>query len=135
MIDKRIMDSNLFNVENPSKFKLIFITQKGHLTGKIMKGMDFRQPKIIEELKVKLEEKNEIGDVIIIKNNVFVIYRKHYNSRVDGQQFEKILKKALPSLSGMQFKTTNEDLPQFQKIILKYLPDIEYRESSEWPHK
>ena len=101
-----------------------------------MKGMDFRLPRIVEELKVKLEEKNEIGDVIIIKNNVFVIYRKHYNSRVDeGNNLKKILKKALPSLSGMQFKTTNEDLPQFQEIILKYLPDIEYRESSEWPHK
>lgn len=135
MIDKRIMESNLFNVESPSKFKLVFITQKGHITGNIMKGMDFRLPRTVEKLKEKLEEKNEIGDVIIINNSVFVIYRKHYNSRVSEQEFEKVLKKALPSLSGMQLKTTNEDLPQFQKIILKYLPDIEYRESSEWPHK
>ena len=35
MIDKKNNGFKpYFNVESPSKFKLIFITQKGHLTGK-----------------------------------------------------------------------------------------------------
>lgn len=129
---ERIKKDNLFNIHSPRRYTLAFITQGGHISGKVMKGIKFRLPNIIEELKLKIKENNNIGEVIKIGSVIFVVYRKHYNSRVSLEQFENILSEVSEELNKYKLKTTNEDLPQFRELIEKHLPNIEYRYSSEW---
>lgn len=132
-INKKINDSNLFNLEESKKKILVFTTQAGHLSGVIMKAIDFRLPTRIEVLKDELKINNEIGRVIETDYVVFIVLRKHYNSKVTEKQFQEILLKALPKLEGIQLKTTNEDWKQFEHIVKSAIPSIEYRESSAWP--
>ena len=130
-----IRDSNIFNLETPRKKILVFITQGGHLSGKIMKGIDFRLPKVIEELKEELSKDNSIGRIFEIRDIIFVIYKKHYNTKITSDQFNKLLQKSSSILNNYKLKITNEDWPSFKDIIIQNIPDIEYRESSEWPYK
>lgn len=126
---------NFFELENPKLNMLVFITQGGHKTKTLMKNIEFRTPKRIEKLhEILKNNKTEIGDVIFIDDVVFVILRKHYVSKVSEKEFERVILEALPKLEHLNLKTTNEDWPEFQNIILKYIPNIELRESSEWPY-
>lgn len=130
-----IRDNNVFNLETPRKRILAFITQGGHLSGKIMKGIEYRIPKAIIKLKEELQKDNSIGRIIEINDIIFVIYRKHYNSKVTVDKFDKFISDLEPELNKYKLKITNEDLPQFKEILEKYIPTIEYRASSEWPYK
>ena len=126
--------SNVFNLEPENKKVLAFITQGGHISGQIMKGIEFRLPARIEQMREILNKNNKIGDVIELDYVVFVVVRKHYNTKLTEKTFEEALVKALPNLSHLLLKTTNEDWPQFEHIIKKHIPNIEYRESSDWPY-
>ena len=128
-----IRKNNLFNIEQPHRKILAFVTQGGHLSGQVMKNIDYRLPARIEKMKTILVEQNEIGSVIETDYVVFIVLRKHYNTKMSEKTFEDVLVKALPNISDILLKTTNEDWPQFEHLIRKYIPTIEYRLSSEWP--
>ena len=98
-----------------------------------MKGIDYRLPARIEQMKTILPQNNKIGDVIETDYVIFIVLRKHYNTKMSEKTFEDVLVKALPNISDILLKTTNEDWPQFEHLIRKYIPTIEYRLSSEWP--
>lgn len=129
-----IRDSNIFNLETPRKKILVFITQGGHLSGKIMKGIDFRLPAVITKMKEELANDNSIGRVFEIRDIIFVVYKKHYNTKLTTAQFDKFLEKIAQQLNQNNLKITNEDWPNYKDVIIKYIPTIEYRESSEWPY-
>ena len=122
---------NVFEYE-PKKHILVFTTQSGHVTGELMKQIKFRSPEVISKLHEKISESAEIGDVFVIKGYVFVITRKHYNSRIKNEDFEVLMNKVAPQLSKYTLKTTNEDYPKLREIIENYLPDIEYCDTSAW---
>lgn len=125
---------NLFEIEYPRKKILAFVTQGGHVSGEIMKNIEFRMPKVIEQFKKRASDGLEIGDVLILQDCVFVVYKKHYNSKILKEKFEIILNKVAPELNEFSLKTTDEHLPEFKDLILNYLPDIEFRKTSKWDY-
>lgn len=121
---------NLFEIETPRKKVLAFITQGVHLSGDIMKAINFRNPRVIEKLK-KNKENYKTGDVIEIDNYIFVVYKKHFNSRIDEKDFENLLKN-ISFISPDELKTTNEHLSEFEDLIKYRLDGIEFRETVRW---
>lgn len=132
---ERIRDDNLFNFESPRRRILVFITQAGHISGHIMRGIAYRRPTAIEELQKELEKDNTIGRVIYIDHFIFVIYRKHYNSKVSLKEFERIISPIANEINEFPLKRTLEDMTQYKDLVDKYFPSIEYRYSSEWPYE
>lgn len=127
--------SNLCYLGEGNPKTLVFVTQKGHISGKIMKSIQHRLPKEIEQLKKELETGSNIGRIIETNNVFFVVYRKSYRTKVSREQFEELLKTVSVQLKPHKLKTTNEDIPQFYDLVCKYFPDIDFRTSSEWPFK
>lgn len=123
--------NNIFVYDNSSKV-LAFITEKGHVSGNIMKGIEFRSPKVIDSLRNWIEDKRGFGDIFVSDYVVFVVYRKHYNSKVTDKDFETLLQKVTPQLQSHNLRITNEDLPQFKNLITQYLPNVTYYERSNW---
>ena len=127
--------TNVFTLETPKKQTLAFTTQGGHISGELMKNINFRRPEIIQEFKKLVLTNNNIGSVIEVKGYFFIVIRKHYNSKVDETTFRKAISLALSQISGGEnFKTTNEDWPQFQSVIKELIPNIEFRDRSGWPN-
>lgn len=120
--------TNIFRWE-PHLQTIAFTTESGHLSGILMKNIQYRRPEIIEELqRIVKETSPRIGDVITIKNYSFVILRKHYNNKITEKTFSDALHKAFPSLEHFSgFKTTDEDFPRFVEILKAILPKIEIR--------
>jgi hypothetical protein len=123
--------SNLFTFDKERKI-LAFITEKGHISGNIMKGIDFRMPRAINELNNWMQDSRGFSDILITDHVVFVVYRKHYNSKVNDKDFTKLLDKVAPQLQDYKLRITNEDLPQFKNLITQYFPNIIYYERSNW---
>lgn len=128
---KQLFTRENFN-DRPLKKIVAFITQGAHVSGKIMKQIEFRDPDVIIELKNKIANNSNIGDVIAIGAYVFVVYKKHYNTKMNTEKFEAALKIAAPIINKYKTKITNEDWPDYKELILQYIPSIEYRETSEW---
>jgi hypothetical protein len=128
---KQLFTRENFN-DRPLKKILAFTTQGGHVSGKLMKQIEFRSPEVIDKLKDKISQGNSIGDVIVIDTFIFVVYKKHYNTKMNRDKFEAVLKIAAPNINKYRTKITNEDWPDYQDLILQYIPSIEYRETSEW---
>ena len=122
---------NVFEYE-PKKHILAFTTQSGHVTGDLMKQIKFRSPDTIVKLQQRISNGAEIGDIFVIGCYVFVVLRKHYNSKIKNEDFEVLMNKITPELSEYTLKTTNEDYPKLREIIENYLPDIEYCDTSAW---
>ena len=76
--------SNVFVYDKESKI-LAFITEKGHISGNIMKGIEFRMPRVITQLQNWIQDSRGFGDILVLDNVVFVVYRKHYNSKVNDR--------------------------------------------------
>jgi hypothetical protein len=123
---------NLFTYKDLDQKFLVFATLGGHLSGTLMKNIDYRLPKEIQKFKDWLDEGRSIGDVFISKYVVFFVFRKHYNSKVKEDQFEALLKQNTDQLKSLKIATTNEDLPQYKELIQKHIPNIEYRDTSKW---
>lgn len=123
---------NLFTYKDKNQKFLVFATLGGHITGTIMKNIDYRMPQEIERFKSWLAEGRSIGDVFVSKFVVFFVYKKHYNSKIKNDQFETLLEKKTEFLKPLKLATTNEDLPQFKEMIKKHIPNIEYRDTSKW---
>jgi len=122
---------NVFIYEKHKK-TLAFIDLKGHLSGRLMKNIDYVQPRVIEELKKTiLESGNEIGKIIQIRDYVFVTIRNHYNSKVDLNKFKTIMQKLEPQNI---YKTTAENYTECLDVIKEVdLPyTLEVYETSEW---
>lgn len=119
---------NVFTWETNKKI-LAFIDIDGHLSGSLMKNIDFRQPRIISELKEHIAKNgNSIGNIINISNYTFVTVRKHYASKVDLKKFEEMI--ALLD-SNQTYKTTGENYTECLPFLAKY-SNIEIYESSSW---
>jgi hypothetical protein len=122
---------NIFIYEQNKK-TLAFIDIKGHLSGKLMKNIEYVQPRVIKELKqVILESGNEIGKIIVVDNYVFLTVRNHYNSKVDLTKFKDTITQLEPN---QIYKTTGENYTECLDIIKDVnLPyTLEVYETSEW---
>ena len=124
--------TNVFDIGLKRKHILAFITQGGHVSGELMKQIKFRSPTTITKLQEHITNGVEIGDVFVIGYYVFVVIKKHYNSRIKKEQFEIIMNDVAPRISHFSLKTTNDDYEDFKEIIENYLPDIEYCDTGEW---
>ena len=114
----------LFKYE-PNKTTLAFTTLGGHLSGTLMKNINFIAPDKIAKMK---EEVKEIGQMIFISDYCFVVLRKHYNTKVKIDHFKAILNN-LPK--DKVYKTTQEDFSELWDEI--EIPDyIEIYKSSNW---
>ena len=122
---------NVFIIESPRKRTLAFATSGGYITGKLLKQIDFRQPNVIKQYK-QLAQNSKIGDVLCVNGYVFVLVKKHYANKLTEKDFTKILKDNADKLNEYELKTTNDDYPQYKELILKYIPNLEYRETGEW---
>lgn len=123
---------NLFEYKDKEQKFLVFATLGGHLSGTIMKNIDYRLPKEIERFKNWLAQGRSIGDVFVSKYVVFFVYKKHYNSRVKDDQFEALLKQNSDQLKSLKIATTDEDLAQYKEMIQQHIPNLEYRDTSKW---
>lgn len=123
---------NLFTYKDRDQKFFVFATLGGHTSGTIMKNIDYRMPQEIKRFKDWLAEGRSIGDVFVSQFVVFFVYKKHYNSKVNSNQFEQLLKEKSDFLKSYKLATTSEDLPQYKEMIKQYIPHIEYRETSKW---
>ena len=119
------MNSYLFKYE-PEKTILAFTTLGGHISGTLMKNLNFVAPAKIKRMRERVEE---IGQCILVDNVMFVVLRKHYNTKVSHDQFKMALNN-LPK--DRLYKTTKEDfITQWNSVpVADY--GIEIYESSQW---
>ncbi|MFW5889575.1 MAG: hypothetical protein ACOCUD_04260 [Bacillota bacterium] len=124
---------NVFHIIDPEEMILAFTTKGGHVSGNLMKGIEFREPDVIKELKHRTKLKTKIGDVIRIRNYYFVIYKKHYNSKITSADFEHVLKLAKEKIDNNdKLKTTIEDIEKFKDVLVDYFPNIRICKRSDW---
>jgi hypothetical protein len=123
--------NNVFQYEEDVKV-LAFTTQKAHVTGTLMKNIDFRLPNEILKLKEWANSGVETGDIFVSKYTVFVVLRKHFNTKIKTEEVDKMLTQIESELNQYKLKTTNEDYPQIQDLLSKHLPHLEFCETSAW---
>lgn len=124
--------TNVFDIGEKRKHILTFITQGGHVSGDLMKQIKYRSPNTIIKLQEYINQGAEIGDVFVIGYFVFVVIKKHYNSKIKREQFEAILKDVAPRVSHLSLRTTAESYEEYKEIVSNYLPGIEYCDTSAW---
>ena len=113
----------LFKYE-PEKKILLFIDQKGHKSGEVMKHYDYIQPHIVERLQeVLAAHPHGTGDHIEIGNVVFLITRKHYASRHDLSAVRSFLKD-----NTTPYKVSELDFPEIV-AVLRESPVLEFYNS------
>jgi hypothetical protein len=123
--------SYLFVYEK-EKFYLAFTTQGGHITGDLMKNIENISPRAIEEMKAEIAKDNTIGRVIWCGQFVFIITRKHYNSKPNAAEFVSMLG-SLPA--DKIFKTTKEIHPVYANVFsISNFYNIEVYDSSDWDY-
>ena len=123
---------NVFQYQKETKI-LAFTTQAGHVSGTLMKNIDFRSPAHILKLKEWcLESPRQNGDVFETSLYVFVVLRKHYNNRLSDKMFNTVLSKNLDKLQSHNLKTTFEDFSDYKNIVIENLPNLKIYEKSGW---
>jgi len=123
--------TNIFQYE-PNVKLLAFTTEKAHLSGTLMKNIDFRLPNEILALKERAETGLKIGDIFVSRYTVFVVLRKHYNTKIKTEEVDKMISNISAELNQYSLKTTNEDYPQLQEMLLKHLPQLYFADTSAW---
>ena len=123
--------TNIFQYE-PNVKLLAFTTEKAHLSGTLMKNIDFRLPNEILALKERAETGLKIGDIFVSRHTVFVVLRKHYNTKIKLEEVDKMLSNISAQLSQYNLKTTNEDYPQLQELLQKHIPQLQFAKTSAW---
>ena len=126
--------SNVFKYERDSKV-LAFTTAKGHVSGTLMKNIDFRLPSDILSMKEWSANGVAVGDIFVTKYIVFVVLRKHFNTKISLEAVDKMLAQLAPELNNYKLKTTNEDYPQLQSLLQQHLPQLEFCDTSAWSAK
>jgi hypothetical protein len=126
--------SNVFKYEQGSKV-LAFTTAKGHVSGTLMKNIDYRLPSDILSMKEWSANGVTVGDIFVTKYIVFVVLRKHFNTNISLEAVDKMLANLAPELQSYKLKTTNEDFPQLQDLLQKHIPSLEFCETSAWGMK
>jgi hypothetical protein len=101
-------------VYEKNKRILIFIDQKPFLSGELFKNFASFRFKLHETLQKELEKDNSIGRVIEYSDMTFLIVRKHYNSKINRENFRKIIFN-LPA--GQIYKTTKENFVDYAEEI------------------
>lgn len=122
--------TNVFRWE-PQKTTLFFLTQGGHLSGDLLKSLEYRAPQIVKEMQEELAKDNTIGRYFELRGGIygFLVVRKHYNSKPDAGQFASMLR----SLPARTFKTTLETHEVYAKVLKELaLPTIEIYNTSLW---
>lgn len=111
-------------IYEPEKKILIFIDQKPYLSGPLIKNYFSFYPFAKSSLQQSMIEKgNDIGSVHTYKNLVFLIVRKHFNSKINVEQFKSILFN-LPA--NEIYKTTKESFTDYAKVIENLKNDLPY---------
>jgi len=123
--------SNVFKYEQDSRV-LAFTTAKGHVSGTLMKNIDYRLPSDIISMKEWSTNGVAVGDIFVTKYIVFVVLRKHFNTKISLEAVDKMLSQLAPQLNNYKLKTTNEDFPQLQDLLQKHIPQLEFHETSAW---
>ena len=123
--------TNVFQYEPKVKI-LAFTTEKAHVSGTLMKNIDFRLPNEILAVKNWAESGVKTGDVYVGRHAVFVVLRKHFNTKIKLEGVDKMLFKIADQLQDYKLKTTNEDYPQIQDLLSKHLPHLQFCETSAW---
>jgi hypothetical protein len=101
-------------VYEKDKKTLIFIDQKPFMSGELIKNITSFHFKMEEWLKQKVSQDNSIGRVIELGDVVFLIVRKHFNSKINRENFRKIIFN-LPA--GQIYKTTKESFVDYAEEI------------------
>lgn len=123
--------TNVFQYEPKVKI-LAFTTEKAHVSGTLMKNIDFRLPSEILSLKNWAESGSKIGDIFIGRHAVFVVLRKHYNTKIKLEEVDKMLSKVALQLQNYELKTTSEDYPQIEDLLSKHMPNLKFYNTSAW---
>lgn len=114
----------------PDKTILFFVTQSGHLSGDLLKNLEDRAPRVVEEMRAEIEKDNTIGRYFTLRDGRFgfLITRKHYNTKPNEAEFIKMLGNKVPARIH---KTTLETHPVYAKVLKEFaLPDIQIYEYS-----
>ena len=123
---------NVFQYQKETKI-LAFTTQAGHVSGTLMKNIDFRSPAHILKLKEWCSESpRQNGDIFETSLYVFVVLRKHYNNKLSEKMFDTALSKNLNKLKSKNLKTTFEDFSDYKEQVFKHLPNLKIYEKSGW---
>ena len=113
------------------KTYVILIDKTGAISGEYLKAVNFRAPKVIEEMKERVKN-CEIGDYFIVRDlYLFVVGRKHYRSKWDL----KIVESAIQKISNLDlsFKSVSVDYPKEITDFFSLLNDFEWKERYQWP--
>lgn len=122
------MENNVFKWD--LKTHIFLIDKTGAISGEYLKAMNFRGPKVIEEMKEKVKE-YEVGDYFIIRDlYLFIVGRKHYRSKWDKKAVESALQNVFNL--DLQFKSVKVDYPE--EITNFFTSEkFEWKERYQWP--
>lgn len=122
---------NIFKHE-PDKLIMAITTEGLHLSGDLMKAIDFRQPRVIEKLKAM--QSSKVGTTILIDGYLFIVGRKHYNSKFDLKKIDEIITEVKEKYSNTILKITMEDFPEVMQKFAEQLENIEICDTSKWEY-
>ena len=123
------MKDNIFNYDG--QYTLAFCDLTGAMSGELMKAIGFRNPKIIDLLKIEIK-KAQIGSIIFIQNYIFVVVRKHYANKVTAATIAPMIAHIAAMTANLKLKVFSGDFPQFKDEINK-LPNITWYSKCDWP--
>lgn len=115
----------------PEKISVFFISQTGH--GKpLINELKNIQPEAEEIIKNEIAKDNSLFRVFTgkRKDQVFVIYKKHFNTRDRADAILNAAKLVMEKHPNKTFKTTAEN-PMILST-LKDLPNFEFYKYSNW---
>ena len=105
------MKDNIFNYDG--QYTLAFCDLTGAMSGELMKAIGFRNPKIIDLLKIEIK-KAQIGSIIFIQNYIFVVVRKHYANKVTAATIAPMIAHIAAMTANLKLKVFSGDFPQFK---------------------
>lgn len=121
--------SNVFTYDR--RIILALVDSKGTLSGALMKNINFRQPQVIENLKLKAPSL-KVGDFARIKDYLFIVVKKDYRNKLSENDIEVIFKKLPDEVKKLDIKTTSESYSEFKDSLKKHFSFIEFCDTSEW---
>lgn len=119
-----IPKSNIWQYEKDKKI-LIFISQTGH-SKPLINNLKEVAPRYAAKMEELLSQDNSMYRVIELDRFVFVIYKKHYNTRDNAAQ----ILEAYNALPEGLYKTTVENANIL--AALKDKPNIMFYETSQF---
>ena len=123
------MKNNIFNYDGQNILAICDLT--GAMSGELMKAIGYRNPGILDELKIKLKNA-QVGDIIFVKHYVFIVARKHYASKLIAASIVPMIAKVAAMTANMSLKAYSGDFPQLHDELSK-LPNLTWYPKCDWP--